>query len=153
MHEYWTDGFLPEQFNVLRQKGSQLGNVELAEGVSVPTQQQQVRGGAHTNSKQNVLRLHAHANRSSTAKIKGTGALVQTAALFSSGFFEIKARLPAVQGMVFALWTFHYETHRPSTDPLLHNQTDNQYVCMHACLPARTHACTARGRAGFVCAL
>jgi hypothetical protein len=45
---------------------------------------------------------------------------------FASGFFEIKARLPMVQGVVFALWTFHFETHRAKGDPVLHGQVDNQ---------------------------
>jgi hypothetical protein len=62
----------------------------------------------------------------SAAFFNGTGAILQTTPLFSSGFFEVKARIPAVKGFVFALWTYHYETHLQPGDPNLHGKIDNQ---------------------------
>ena len=140
LHEYWDDGFLPERFNVLLQKGSLAMNVELVEDEPVPILPQQPRRASRAQAsssapqvaddallKQNVLRLHATFNASGAeGKGEGTGALVQTARLFASGFYEIKARIPPKQGLVFALWTFHYETHRPAGDPMLHGDVDDQ---------------------------
>ena len=75
LHVDFRDGFLPEQFNILLQKGSEMNNVQLVEDVHVG------------NKKQNVLRLHARSNNNYT-----TGAIVQTAGWFGSGFFEIKVQ-------------------------------------------------------------
>lgn len=45
--------------------------------------------------------------------VKSTGA-ISTAGLFGSGRYEVIAKVPASLGLVWAVWTFHYEEHLPS---------------------------------------
>jgi len=124
LHEYWEEGFVPERFNILLQKGSAAANVALLE--NQPVGEIGTPGLANeTSVRQNILRLTTRYNISQHP-VDSSGALVQTADLFASGFFEIKARLPAVEGVIFAMWTFHYETHREPGDPVLEGKTDEQ---------------------------
>ena len=37
-----------------------------------------------------------------------------SAGLFASGRYEVIAKVPAVSGLVWAIWTFHYEAHLPN---------------------------------------
>ena len=39
---------------------------------------------------------------------------IATADHFASGSYEVVAKVPAAQGLVWAVWTFHYEEHLPN---------------------------------------
>ena len=54
---------------------------------------------------QNVLRLSAKSVGDGTIL---SAATIATSELFASGRYEIKARFPAVKGLVLAMWTYHY---------------------------------------------
>eukprot|EP00939_MAST-03C_sp_MAST-3C-sp1_P000229 g229.t1 len=99
LYENFHEGLKSEKFVILDQKKSSVDNVDIVSA--------EIDGEIR-----NVLRLKA------TAKNDGqdnwefqSGALVQTADFFSSGFYSVRAKFPAVQGLVFSLWTFHYEEH------------------------------------------
>ena len=59
----------------------------------------------------NVLKLAMHAEGTGDAWHVSSGAVVQTRDFFASGRYEVRAKVPRVEGMIWALWTFHYETH------------------------------------------
>ena len=119
LHENFNDGLDPAKFVVLLQKGSQPGMVDVVSDT--------IDGQAC-----NVLRLSATANRDPSVDPNkwwaSQGALIQTASLFASGRFEVKAKFAPVQGLVFALWTFHEELHRDAAH-LPNGEVDPQVSC------------------------
>ena len=55
------------------------------------------------------------------------GALMQSASIFASGRFSIRAKFAPIEGLVFALWTFHEEEHRDAAH-LPNGEVDPQFV-------------------------
>lgn len=43
----------------------------------------------------------------------GSSGIVQTSEMFASGRYDVIAKVPADRGLVWAVWTFHYEEHIP----------------------------------------
>jgi len=68
----------------------------------------------------NVLRLRSWnedygcPGPSCKKKVSSTG-VVATSDLYGSGRYEVKAKVPAAAGMIWAVWTFHGEVHGPKT--------------------------------------
>jgi hypothetical protein len=112
LHENFNNGLDPSKLLVLMQKGSLPENVDVVTDI--------VDG-----KEQNVLRLKAQADPGTG--VVGSGAIMQTTDMFASGRFEIKAKFPKVEGLVFAVWTFHYEKHLDSSH-LPPGSQDGQYV-------------------------
>ena len=98
MADNFNNGFNSTNFVVLKQKGSLLENVEIVTD--------KVDG-----IEKNVLKLAMHAEGTGDAWHVYSGAVVQTRDFFASGRYEVRAKVPRVEGMIWALWTFHYETH------------------------------------------
>jgi hypothetical protein len=113
-HENFNKGLLSENFVILKQKGSIKDNVDIVKDV--------VDG-----IEQNVLRLQMHAAGSGDNWYVESGAVVQTRDFFASGRYELKAKVPRVEGMIWALWTFHYETHYDAAH-LPAGEEDSQFV-------------------------
>lgn len=59
--------------------------------------------------------------------VTSNGALA-TAGVFGSGRFEVIAKVPAAPGLVWALWSFHYEEHLPANCA--------EYACWCADMPS-----------------
>lgn len=110
LHDNFADGLDGRSFGLLKQKGSREQNVDVVTDV--------VNG-----VKKNVVRMKAE---SSGGRVT-SAAVLQTADLFASGRYEVVARFPPVRGLVFAVWTFHYEHH---FDPahLPQGQEDAQFL-------------------------
>ena len=118
LHENFYEGLVPERLVVLKQKGSQPGMVDIVSDV--------VDG-----VERNVLRLSAMANRDPSVDPNSwwvsQGALMQSASIFASGRFSIRAKFAPIEGLVFALWTFHEEEHRDAAH-LPNGEVDPQFV-------------------------
>ena len=126
LHEDWSKGLDPERFVVATDKLSATENVEIV----VDT----VDG-----KKQNVVKLTARtyvtAANASSASVVGDeagptvweAALLQTAELYASGRYEIKAKVPRAQGLVWGVWTYHYENHWDAAH-LPTGEVDSQFV-------------------------
>jgi hypothetical protein len=113
-HTNFNQGLDSKEFVVLKQKGSIADNVDIVKDKV-------------DNVEQNVLRLQMQASGSGDGWYINSGAVVQTTDLFASGRFSIKAKVPRVKGMVWALWTFHYETHYDAAH-LPKGDQDSQFV-------------------------
>jgi hypothetical protein len=113
-HDNFNNGFLPKNFVILKQKHSLNSNVDIIKD--------KISG-----IEQNVLRLQMHAAGSGDSWYVESGAVVQTTDFFASGRYTVRAKVPRIKGMVWALWTFHYETHY---DPahLPAGEADSQFV-------------------------
>merc|ERR1712166_603727 len=94
LHDNFADGLDGRRFGVLKQKLSQEANIDV------------VTDTVH-GVKKNVVRLKATATG---GRVNGS-AVLQTADLFAPGRYEVVAGFPPVKGLVFAVWTFHYEHH------------------------------------------
>jgi len=71
----------------------------------------------------NVLRLKAEAEGDKVT----SAAVLQTANLYGSARYEVVARFPQKTGLVYAVWTFHYE-HHFADDHLPPGQSDPQFL-------------------------
>lgn len=113
-HDNFYNGFKSENFVILSQKASISDNVDIVTDI--------VDG-----VKQNVLRLRINAIGNGPSWHVTDGACVQTTDFFAAGRYEVQAKVPAALGMVWALWTFHYEPHY---DPahLPAGEADSQFV-------------------------
>ena len=111
LHENFNNGLNASRFVVLLQKGSLPGNVDI------------VSDGEEGN----VLRLRANALTDGPNHWVASAAIMETRDFFSSGRFEVKAKFPAVTGVISALWTFHYEEHYDKAH-LPPGEEDPQYV-------------------------
>lgn len=75
----------------------------------------------------NVLELTAwngdvkYPNQPVRKKVNNAG-MVKTAGHFASGRYEVDAKVPAASGVVWAVWTYHYEEHFPAMC--------DRYTCM-----------------------
>ena len=107
----FSGGLSSENFVVLLQKKSLAENVDVVKRMV-------------DNETKHVLRLRAFADDDGTFR---SGCILETAKLYASGSFSMRAKVPAKKGLVFSLWTFHYEEHfkdieNPDGTP------DGQYV-------------------------
>jgi len=109
-HENFNKGLATDRFGILLQKQSKAENVNIVKSV--------VDG-----VEQNVVRLTAQSVGDGTVL---SAATIATAELFASGRYEIKAKFPAVKGLVLAMWTYHYEKHY-EPDHLPPGQADSQF--------------------------
>ena len=113
-HDNFNEGLNSKNFVILRQKDSIADNVDIVtdkvDGVE-----------------QNVLRLQMHAAGSGDDWYIESGAVVETRDFFASGRYSIRAKVPRVKGMIWALWTFHYETHYDAAH-LPAGEADSQFV-------------------------
>eukprot|EP00949_MAST-11_sp_MAST-11-sp1_P000123 g123.t1 len=104
-------------------QGSHDSEYEYAPNIGV--EEQEVEFPAGTVRKKNVVRLTAINGDNGMCSGRGSkndplchktvfanGAL-QTMDLFASARFDVVAKVPADQGLVWAIWTFHYEEHIP----------------------------------------
>lgn len=118
LHDNFHQGLDPDNFVILMQKGSQPQNIDIVADI--------VDGELR-----NVLQLRATANADPNVDPDhwwvSQSAILQTANIFASGRFEIRAKFRPVKGLVFALWTFHEELHRDASH-LPFGETDPQYV-------------------------
>ena len=76
------------------------------------------------NETKHVLRMRAFTDDDGNF---ASGSILETTQLYGSGSFSMRANVPAKKGLVFSLWTFHYEEHfktieNPDGTP------DDQYV-------------------------
>jgi len=83
--------------------------------------------------------------------------MVSTADVFASGRYEVRAKFPQVEGLVAAMWTFHYSEHFPNDC--------SQYTCVcgdggaqgcprRQCMPSNVYSqdhCPTHGPAGAPC--
>eukprot|EP00940_MAST-03C_sp_MAST-3C-sp2_P000259 g259.t1 len=101
-YDNFFEGLKSEHFVVLDQKKSTTDNVDIV-------------GEDVDGHRRNVLRLKATGSFDDDGEWTfESGALIQTANFYSSGRFSIRAKVPAVLGIVFSMWTFHYEEHYAS---------------------------------------
>jgi beta-glucanase (GH16 family) len=42
---------------------------------------------------------------------------IATARIFGSGLYEVVAKVPQASGMIWAIWTYHYEPRLPKSVP------------------------------------
>ena len=110
LHTNFNNGVLPSEFAILHQKGSLLTNLDvIADTVN--------------GTRKNVVRIKAVAENGTVT----SAGLLQTADLFGSGRYEVVARFPPKKGLVFAVWSFHYEHHFDKSH-LPQGQEDPQYL-------------------------
>ena len=71
--------------------------------------------------KKNVLQLTAYNEDNPTLcpgpkckKDVSSSGTIATADIFASGRYEVRAKVPKASGLVWAMWTFHYEEHLPN---------------------------------------
>jgi len=117
MHDNFNQGLNPDNFVLLEQKGGIPGNLAVV--------LDEVDG-----IQKNVLRFQALSKQdpsNPSRKIVASSANIQTANLYASGHFSVKAKFPPAQGLVYAFWTFHWEPHL-SSDHLPPGKSDPQYV-------------------------
>lgn len=112
--EDFSNGLRSETFNILLQKKSDPDNVDI------------VSAKVDGNIK-NVLQLKAYAGDDGGEWAFRSGAIVQTQSFYASGKFEIRAKVPDRKGVVFSVWTFHYEEHYEKTESP-DGEPDPQYV-------------------------
>ena len=109
--EDFSNGLSSDRFVVLLQKKSTPDNVDI------------VRRTVDNETK-HVLRMRAFTDDDGNF---ASGCILETTQLYGSGSFSMRANVPAKKGLVFSLWTFHYEEHyktieNPDGTP------DDQYV-------------------------
>lgn len=111
LHEDFSDGLSSDRFVILLQKKSSPDNVDVVKRTV-------------DNETKHVLRMRAFTDDDGNF---ASGCILETTQMYGSGSFSMRAKVPAKKGLVFSLWTFHYEEHYKSIENP-DGTPDDQYV-------------------------
>lgn len=113
-HDDFSNGFRKENFVVATGTKQCCDGKNLRKNVDVVTDV--VNGVTKNVVKLTATNADIRCPGPSCRKLVVTSGAFQTSRFYGAGHYEVVAKVPAASGMIWAIWTFHYEEHLP-TDP------------------------------------